>query len=224
MTDEPSPDAVVITDGETTWRFDPAFLTSAWRCSWGDGCKGILDRPTPELQQGCCSLGAELDNDEARMLSAMTAMLDPTRFQHHAAAADGVFGPFSDDEQGWRTRVVDGACILLNRPGFEGGEGCALHLEAVTQGESPIDWKPGVCWQLPLHVDWALNPDGTETATMRGWRRGDWGEHGTTMAWCCTEDPTSYDGDRPVVDSLGPEIEAMVGHEVYVELRSRLAD
>ena len=31
----------------------------------------------------------------------------------------------------WRTRLVDDACIFLNRPGFAAGPGCALHLHAM---------------------------------------------------------------------------------------------
>jgi hypothetical protein len=42
------------------------------------------------------------------------------------------------------------------------------------------------------------------------------------MAWCCTEESAAYGGDRPVVESLGPELEAIVGTEVYVELRHRM--
>ena len=43
------------------------------------------------------------------------------------------------------------------------------------------------------------------------------------MAWCCTEGTSAYVGDRPVLDSLGDELEAVVGTAVYVELRRRLA-
>jgi len=32
----------------------------------------------------------------------------------------------------------------------------------------------------------------------------------------------AYVGDRPVVDSLGAELEEIVGSEVYVELRRRI--
>jgi hypothetical protein len=214
-------DHVEIADGDTTWRFERSFLTSRWTCIWGRGCLGILPTPTPELQQGCCSVGADIDGiDEARLISARAAMLDPERFEHHAEAAAG--GVFADSSSG-ATRVVDGACIFLNRPGFVGGAGCALHLEALASDESPIDWKPSVCWQLPVKVDWAEEPDGREVATMRGWRREDWGEEGRTMAWCCTEGPEAYVGSRPVVESLAEEIEAVVGHTVYVELRRRLS-
>ena len=214
---------VEIADGDVTWRFERSFLTSRWTCIWGQGCKGILDHPAPELQQGCCSVGAELDGpEEGAMVSAFAAMLEPHLFQHHdEAAAGGVFA----DERKLSTRVVDGACIFLNRPGFAGGAGCALHLAAVEADEPPLEWKPSVCWQLPVKVDWAdgVAPD-TEVATVRGWTRADWNEEGDEMAWCCTEEPEPYVGDRPVVESLGEELEAMVGTEVYVELRRRLAD
>jgi hypothetical protein len=221
-------ETVEIEDGVTTWRFEAGFLRSHWICIWGRGCAGILPEPAPELGQGCCSIGAVLDGeDEARAISALAAMIAPERFQHHEAANDdGVFAPPRPDAP-HATRVVDGACIFLNRPGFPGGAGCALHLEAVAVGESPLEWKPEVCWQLPVHVDWEEGADaGTEVATVRRWSRADWGEEGRTMAWCCTEDRTrladAYVGDLPVVDSLAEELTAMVGQEVYVELRRRL--
>jgi hypothetical protein len=211
---------IEIDAGEVVWRFDPTFLASNWTCIWGRGCLGILERPAPELGEGCCSVGAEFaDPDEAMLVSALAATLDPSRFQHHEAArAGGVFA--ADDRRA--TRVVDGACIFLNRPGFPGGEGCALHLAAVDAGEAPREWKPAVCWQLPLRVDWEDLDGRKERATMRGWSRHDWGDEGETMAWCCTDGPLAYVGTVPVVESLGGEIEAIVGTEVYVELRRRM--
>jgi hypothetical protein len=215
------PEFEEIVDGATTWRLDRTFLTSNWTCIWGRGCLGILAEPAEELQQGCCSVGAVLDGlDEARMIGALAATLDPALFQHHAEAeAGGVFA----DETRLSTRVVDGACIFLNRPGFEGGGGCALHIAAVEFDEPPLEWKPSVCWQLPVHVDFVPGdaPD-TEIATVRAWNRDDWGEDGEPMAWCCTEGDRAYVGDRPVVESLGEELEVMLGTEVYVELRRRL--
>jgi hypothetical protein len=212
---------VEIRDGDTTWRFERAFLESNWTCIWRRGCQGILAVPAPELGQGCCSVGAELDaGDEARRIAAMAAFLDPARFEHHEEAAGGIFR----DERRDATRVVDGACIFLNRPGFSGGAGCALHLAALDAGESPIDWKPSVCWQLPIRVDWSPGAvAGEEVATVRRWRRTDWGDDGEPMAWCCTEEPEAYVGDRPVVDSLADELDALVGPAVRVELRRRLS-
>lgn len=211
---------VEIDAGDTVWRFERRFITSNWTCIWGRGCQGILPEPAAHLGHGCCSLGAELDGlDEARTVAAFADTLSDELFQHRAVAAAG--GIFSD-ETCTNTRVVDGACIFLNRADHPGGAGCALHLGALAAGESPIDWKPSVCWQLPVKVDWEMRDDDVEVATVRGWQRRDWGPDGEVMAWCCTEGPEAYVGERAVVESLGEELAAIVGDEVYVELRRRL--
>lgn len=206
--------------GTTHYRFEREFLNSNWTCIWGRGCLGIHDHPTPELQQGCCSIGAELaDEDEAMRVSALAATLPAEVFQFRAEADEQLFGTTSP----WNTRIVDGACIFLNRPGFAGGAGCALHVAALQHGDSPTEWKPLVCWQVPVHVDWETAADGSsETATVRRWSRDDWEEEGRSMAWWCTEGDLAYVGDRPVIESLEEELRAMFGEPVYVELRRRL--
>lgn len=225
-------DLVSVVTDDVHWRFEREFLTSNWTCLFGRGCKGILDEPAETLNQGCCSLGAHFGDGpageaEAMQISAYAALVPPERWQHRDAAADeqGIFG----DDDRTHTRVVDGACIFLNRPGFAGGEGCALHLAALDAGESPIEWKPSVCWQLPLRVHWELadpaDPDGPEVATVHRWGRREWGDHGRTMAWCCTERADggeAYVGDERVIDSLADELEALAGPEVVVELRRAL--
>ncbi len=211
---------IEVADGETLWRFEPEFMRSNWTCIWGRGCKGILDQPAEHLQQGCCSVGAELTNlEEAMTVSALASTIPPKLWQYasHVDAND----VFSDETRS-NTKVVEGACIFLNRPGFAGGAGCALHLAADDAGESPIDWKPSVCWQLPVRVDWAMQPDGVEHATVRRWSRADWGDDGETMAWCCTESGEAYVGTQPVVDSMAEELAGIAGQHVYVELRRRL--
>jgi hypothetical protein len=219
--DVESPENPTIVAGDVTWKFDSAFLKSNWSCIWGRGCLGIHNEPTEELQQGCCSVGAHMDGeDEARMVSAFAAMIDPELFEFHDEAAAG--GVFSDEKRD-NTRVVEGACIFLNRPGFAGGAGCALHLAAVAADESPQEWKPSVCWQLPVKVDWVETSAATEVATLRRWSRADWGDEGETMAWCCTEGDRAYVGDSAVIDSLAEELTEILGSEVYVELRRRLA-
>ena len=236
---EPAPasDAgfIEIVRDDTVWRFERAFLESNWTCLFGRGCKGILDRPAEELNQGCCSLGAHFGDGpageaEAMNVDAYASMLAPEQFQYHHVAhgdpdpdsgANGIFG----DAERTHTRVVDGACIFLNRPGFTGGEGCALHLGALEADESPTEWKPSVCWQLPLRVDWQEIDDRSESATVRRWSRADWGDHGRTMAWCCTERDDggeAYSGDERVIDSMADSLIALAGDEVYVELRRRL--
>jgi hypothetical protein len=226
---------VEITTDDTVWRFEREFLESNWTCLFGNGCKGILERPAAELNQGCCSLGAHFGDGPAGVAEAMNvdayaAMLTPEQFQYHGVAhgpvdpesgANGIFG----DAERSHTRVVDGACIFLNRPGFAGGDGCALHIAAIESGESPTEWKPSVCWQLPLRIDWQEIDADTESATVRRWTRADWGDHGRTMAWCCTERADggeAYCGDERVVDSMADELVALAGTEVYVELRRRL--
>jgi len=198
----------------TQWHVDMGFLTTAWRCVWGEGCQGILDEPAEELQQGCCSVGVELfDREEAMLISALAPTIDPQRWQYaEVAARDGIFR----DEKRDHTALVDGACIFLNRVGFEGGAGCALHLQAESDGERPMDWKPAVCWQLPLRAEGA---DG-ESAVLRRWTRADWGTD-ATMAWCCTEEPSAFVGDQPVAVTLAAELEALVGPEVAVMITER---
>ena len=44
------------------------------------------------------------------------------------------------------------------------------------------------------------------------------------MAWCCTEEPEAYVGERSVVESLADELVAIVGPAVFVELRRRVAE
>lgn len=227
---------VEVVRADTVWRFEREFLESNWTCLFGKGCKGILERDATELNQGCCSLGAHFGDGpagraEAMNVDAYAAMLTPEQFQFHdvarttntdeATGANGIFG----DVERTHTRVVDGACIFLNRPGFAGGGGCALHIAALAADESPTEWKPSVCWQLPLRIDWEEIDADTERATVRRWTRADWGRHGTTMAWCCTERADggeAFVADDRVVDSLADELTALAGDEVYVELRRRL--
>ncbi len=80
------PSITEISDGDTTWRFDRSFLTSIWSSIWGRDCLGILPELATELGQRCCSIGAELDGqDEAHLVSALTATLEVPPFEHHSA-------------------------------------------------------------------------------------------------------------------------------------------
>jgi len=208
----------LIVDG-VRWTFDADFLTSSWECIWGRGCQGIEDEGDEASQLGCCSVGAQLlDDDEARLTAALGSSLDPRLFERHALAEEiGVL-----DESGLHTRVLAGRCIFHNSVDFPGGAGCALHLSALAEGEDPLDWKPGVCWQLPLKVDRSAQH---RTAHLRAWQRGDWGPGGQTMAWCCSsrdEAPEAFAGPEPVFVSLADELKALLGAEGYDALAERL--
>jgi hypothetical protein len=226
-TSVPGEEWIEIDDGDVTWQVDAAFLRSRWRCTWGDGCQGILDRPAPELHQGCCSVGADLDEQDAFDVAALAATLSAEVWQYRDIGLDqGVIvsvpnDAASDDRR--NTRVVDGACVFLNRPGFAAGMGCALHLAAAQEGDSPIGWKPSVCWQLPIRVEWSQRADGRDVAVLRRWRRDDWGADGEQMAWVCTEEEAPYSAEHPVIDTLADELTALTGVPVQVELRRRLA-
>jgi len=205
----------------TVWNIDVDFVDSNWTCIWGKGCEGILDHRASELNQGCCSVGAQMiDEDEAMRTAALGLMIDSEIFQFADEALEG--GVFSDETRS-NTRVIDGACIFHNRPGFAGGEGCALHLAAVADGENPLEYKPSICWQAPLKVD--HHDDGTKT--LRPWKRHDWNA-GDDMAWCCTNKDgpdallaNAFVGTGPVGETLHAELRGLVGPEIAVELRAR---
>ena len=115
-------------DEDRTWLFDVTFLTSSWSCIFGRGCKGVLTEDFSEAAQGCCSYGAHFTGpDDVAHTQKMAERLTPDQWQFHAEGRrDGVIETNDDGET--TTRLVDDACIFLNRPGFDGdGLGCAFH-------------------------------------------------------------------------------------------------
>jgi hypothetical protein len=210
-----------------TWVFDATFLRSNYTCIYGRGCPGILDAPAPELAQGCCSYGAHfVDEDDVQNVVKAFVRLTPEQMQYHAEATrDGFLAPGEPGDDGevpTVTRLVDDACIFLNRPGFPGGVGCALHIGALAAGERPLDWKPNVCWQVPLRLEHSTDENGHVTSRLREWKRRDWGEGGADFHWWCTEAPDAFVGDRPVYQSARDEIIELVGQEVYETLVEQL--
>jgi hypothetical protein len=211
-------------DEERTWVFDVSFLTSRWTCIFGRGCPGVEDEPDVEASIGCCSHGAFVgdDEDEAlvrRRIDMLTA--DDWYYRDVAPTADDAL--FVDDEGNLRTKVVDGACIMLNRnePGWTAG--CALHQVAVERGESIHDWKPSVCWQAPLRREDLVDTNGHVYSTIRDWKRRDWGEGGFDFGWWCVEEPEAFVGDDAVYISCEEDLRALTNDVVYDEL-CRLLD
>ena len=159
-------------DEQRTWVWDVTFLTSSWTCIFGCGCEGVLTGPAADLVQGCCSYGAHFtgDDDVKRVMkAAATLTKEDWQFRERGRAGKNVVKVNKSGET--VTRMVDGACIFLNRPDFPGGAGCALHRAAVTRGKRPLDLKPDVCWQLPLRRDDQVHDDGHVTSTVHQWNR-----------------------------------------------------
>ena len=200
---------------ERTWVLDVTFLTSPWRCIFGEGCQGVLTGPAPELEHGCCSYGAHfIDQDDHDETMQYAARLTKDQWQLRSVAERKGGATKISKKGDLTTRLHDGACIFLNRPEFGRGAGCALHVGALDAGERPMDWKPDVCWQLPLRLA-ETTDDGHVTSTLREWKRRDWGAGGQEFHWWCTEEDDAFVDPRPVYETLRDEIVELVGEWVY---------
>jgi hypothetical protein len=210
-------------DESQVFRCDLTWLTSSWMCIFGQGCPGIYaDRP----HDGCCTLGAHFsDKEDEKRVKKFAKMLEPEDWQHHPDNPGGVAKGswFETDEDGERkTAVHDGACVFLNRPGFEGGQGCALHGLALRLDRHPLETKPDVCWQLPIRrtfrdVDLPDGTSYTEVSIGEYDRRG-WGPGGHDLDWYCSANTEAHVGAEPVYVSNGPELIELMGRKAYDEL------
>ena len=201
------------------YRCDLTWLTSRWTCIFGRGCQGIYaNRP----DDGCCTLGAHFtDRDDEKRVLKWAKKLDPQHWQFSSVARKK--GPVTTDRDGERkTRVVEGACIFLNRPGFEGGEGCALHGLAEREGVSFVKTKPDVCWQLPIRrsYDTVRNQDGTkvDVVVISEFDRRGWGAGGHDLDWYCSGNTEAHVGTQPVYASNRDELVELMGKKAYAVL------
>lgn len=200
---------------DRTWLFDVTFLTSRWTCIYGRGCQGVLTEPAPELAQGCCSYGAHfVDAADVRRVERAAATLTDAQWQFKKVAQRRGTTRVTRGKD-TVTRLADGACIFLNRPGWAKGAGCALHLAALERGVDPLELKPEVCWQLPLHREDHRADDGHVTTTVERWDRRHFGAGGAAFAWWCTEADDAYVGAAPVYVQMAGELEAMAGSAVH---------
>lgn len=212
------------------FRCDLTWLTSSWTCIFGVGCHGIYaDRP----DDGCCTLGAHFtDQDDVERVRSSASRLGEDEWEHRPGAKgydrEGRLktSAWTEKEDGVRkTRVVDGACIFLNRPGFPAGSGCALHQHAILTGVPPHTVKPDVCWQLPIRRTYRTveQPDGTsylETTITEYDRRG-WGPGGHDLDWYCSGSSEAHVGREPVFRSNAAELVELMGEEAYAALEVR---
>ena len=209
------------------WQVDVTFLLSSWECIFGCGCQGVLTGRAPEMVQGCCSYGAHFSDKKDRDHVARAAKhLTDDEWQFAAAGrSKGIYAKCGKDEDGkqeWRTRLVDDACIFLNRPDFPTGAGCALHVHAMRNGAHHSDLKPEVCWQLPLRRLDEEQEDGSVISTLGEFGRDGWGEGGDDFAWWCTEAGAAFTGRSPVYQSLEEELRKMLGNALYDQVAAYL--
>jgi hypothetical protein len=211
-------------------RADLTWLSSAWTCVFGRGCAGVVEgRP----DDGCCSHGAFFtDEDDLARVTAAVADLSDEDWQL-APVGRGAWTEEDEAEEGrapdeggvrsLRTRLVDGACVFLNRPGFPGGTGCALHRMALREGLHPMLTKPDVCWQLPVRrkQEEVERPDGTTVlvSSIGEFDRRGWGPGGHDLHWWCTGSPAAHVSAEPLVVTYEGELTALLGTAAYAELR-----
>jgi hypothetical protein len=135
---------------------------------------------------------------------------------------DGTDDEDENDEPARQTRRLDGACIFHNRPGFPGGQGCALHMLALREGREPLETKPDVCWQLPIRrtFEWVEQPDGEQVlmVSIGEYDRRGWGPGGHDLHWWCTSAPSAHGAGKPVYVSYRPELTELMGEAAYLRL------
>ncbi|HVH93729.1 MAG TPA: hypothetical protein VM688_02295 [Nocardioidaceae bacterium] len=210
-------------DSAQVFKCDLTWLTSRWMCIFGQGCRGIYEgRPN----DGCCTLGAHFsDGDDEKRVRRFVKLLDREQWQFFDAGTRTRNAWVDTDDEGDRkTAVHEGACIFLNRPGFAGGEGCALHGLALRLERHPLETKPDVCWQLPIRRSFREvdSPDGTQytEVTIGEYDRRGWGPGGHDLDWYCSGNTEAHVGQEPVYLSNGPELVALMGQAAYDELVS----
>ena len=98
----------------------------------------------------CCSYGAEIDVENMQRLLTRAEQLEPYVDQPHTGwfTDQGVDDPEAPGGRYGRTRVVDGACVFLNRK----NRGCFLHAFSLSTGSDIYALKPAVCFLFPVTV------------------------------------------------------------------------
>lgn len=211
-------DATHIVRADLTW------LLSRWTCVFGRGCHGII---AGRAADGCCSHGAFFtDADDEKRVRRAAKRLSPATWQHfrrgfaHYTELDSIDG--SKPARRTATRGPEEPCVFLNDADFVGGGGCALHAQALRDGVHPLEYKPDVCWQLPIRrdQDWVIRADGSKVlvSVLAEFDRRGWGEGGHDLDWWCTSSKDAHIGREPVYVSYEPELTALIGTAAYVRL------
>lgn len=199
---------VEVATSESRWIIDLDFLMSSYQCNWGNGCKGI-NQERPDL--GCCANGAYLTEEDEELLAKRVPQLTPDIWQNHGV---DYLEPVREPNKfrikrkiGYKTALVDkndpvSGCVFANREGWGGDTGCALHIAANRAGEDFIDWKPQICWHMPLLVDYSEEAD-LHILRMFHWTKDEYD-------WFCSQDEVSWNGEKPLYLTMERELKALV--------------
>jgi hypothetical protein len=206
----------------STWQIDLTFLSSAWRCIFGSGCKGVHG----DSAVGCCSSGvfvkANADDEEGeedfQLLKKRVKELTDEDWDLRSKYRKNWWKERDKGSGSKHTRLHNGACVFANRgDGPSGTTGCAFHIAALRRGEDPIDWKPWVCGLVPFAID---HDDENQHHTLRAYEHErDWGSgDGEPLDWWCVDAPEAYVGSQPVYRSEASLLRRILGDELYEEV------
>ena len=205
-------------------RADLTWLLSRWTCVFARGCHGIV---AGRAVDGCCSHGAFFtDGDDEKRVKAAVKRLTPLTWQRHRRGFSNwtEMDTIDGETPARRTATRDdgGPCVFLNDADFVGGGGCALHGQALRDGVHPLEYKPDVCWQLPIRrdQDWSTRADGSKIllSTLSEFDRRGWGEGGHDLHWWCTSSPEAHVGSKHLYLEYEPELTALIGKRAYAKL------
>lgn len=170
------------------WTFDVGWMLSTWRCTYGEGCPGAFGQGNT----GCCDIGFSFESAERAGIEANIAKLTPETWDNHEKWATKRWWYKRDDgDDDYNSKVViDGKRVDPDTPGatcvfnnVKSGTGCAFHHAALQAGESPLDWKPDVCWMVPMSVE--HEDEETFVGPMKNlhWGQEEW----EPLHWWCIE-------------------------------------
>ena len=207
-----------------SWEFDLTFMLSNYRCIWGRGCPdtrltaaqrpGMLRGRRGDLQRRRRQARQRGSQEDPRTRQAVDRRGRAQLPGGAGARRPDPCGKARFKRESVHTRLYRGACIFHNRVDHPGGAGCALHVAALRRGENPMDWKPRICWQVPLFFDIDKK---TKTTMVRAYRTVDWGGEGI-LDWWCTVQADAFSADQPVYVTMDAELPRVCGAAVYDEL------
>jgi hypothetical protein len=220
-------------------RADLTWLLSRWTCVFGTACHGVI---AGRAAEGCCSHGAFFtDKDDEKRVRKAVKRLNRDTWQHYRRGFENwtEMDTVDGSTPARRTALREGGggapqrgaggelqatgpCVFHNDRDFPGGYGCALHAQAIRDGVHPLEYKPDVCWQLPIRreQEWVTRQDETQvllTVLTEFDRRG-WGSGGHDHHWWCTSSPEAHVGGEPLYRSYQPELTALIGEPAYEKL------